>query len=140
VAFKVFDDKRVYQYKGEDVHHTKGLLCIDCHSSHEVMGDGKDYLHEEYAVALSCSDCHYKDEPRSITYDELDVESKLVFMHRNYTHTDKNILIVEEDGHPLVNTYVEEDGQVYLIGKKDGEAVIVSQVKPYKAWCKEKKI
>ena len=31
-VYKVFEDKRVYEFKGADVHHSKGLLCIDCHS------------------------------------------------------------------------------------------------------------
>lgn len=119
--FKQFEDKRIYEFKGADIHHSKGLLCIDCHSSHEVMGDGKDYLHEENAVKLSCADCHYKEEPLSIAYDELDIESSLVFMHRNYQHQEKPMLKVQEDGHPLVNTYLNDNGEVYLIGKKDGK-------------------
>ena len=119
-GFKVFEDKRVYSYQGEDVHHAKGMLCIDCHSSHEVMGDGKDYLHEENAVTLSCADCHFKEKPMTIAYSELDTESSLVFLHREYKHTDKRMLAVKKDGHPLVNTYVDEDDNVFLIGKKDG--------------------
>ena len=125
-SYKVFDDKRVYEYKGGDVHHTKGLLCIDCHSSHEVMGDGKTYLHEEDAVSLSCADCHYKDEPFTMPYDSLDKESLLVFMHRNYEHSDKEMLMVREDQHPLVNTFLE-DGQVYLLGKKDGKKHLINK-------------
>lgn len=119
--YKQFEDMRIYEFKGADIHHSKGLLCIDCHSSHEVMGDGKDYLHEEDAVKLSCSDCHFKEEPLTMAYDELDIESSLVFMHRNYQHKEKPILKVKEDGHPLVNTYVNDKGEAYLIGKKDGK-------------------
>ena len=124
---KVFEDKRVYEYKGVDVHHSKGLLCIDCHSSHEVMGDGKDYLHEEDAVSLNCSDCHVKDTPNTITYGELDQESLLVFMHRGYSHNDREMLAVKEDAHPLVNTVVETDGEIYLIGKKDGKRHLIKK-------------
>ena len=120
-GFKVFEDKRVYEYKGEDVHHTKGLLCIDCHSSHEVMGDGKDYLHEEQAVSLQCSDCHFKNEPNTVAYKDLDKESSLVFLHRDYKHQDKKMLAVKKDGHPLVNTFIDENNDVFLIGKKDGK-------------------
>ena len=125
--FKMFEDKRIYEYKGADVHHSKGLLCIDCHSSHEVMGDGTDYMHEEDAVKLECSDCHYKDAPKTIPYEELDIESALVFMHRDYQHQDRPILIAEKDGHPLVNTFLNEQGEVYLIGKKDGKEHLVKK-------------
>lgn len=120
-GFKVFEDKRVYVFKGEDVHHNRGLLCIDCHSSHEVMGDGKKYLHQESAVKLNCADCHYKDKPNTISYDELDKESLLVFLHRDYKHQDKKIISVKDGGHPLVNTFVDENDAVFLIGKKDGK-------------------
>ncbi len=119
-GFKVLEDKRVYTYKGEDIHHTRGMLCIDCHSSHEVMGDGISYSHEEQAVKLQCSDCHFKEKPNTIDYDALDDESLLVFLHREYSHTDKQIIVVEKDGHPLVNTYVDSLGNAFLIGKKDG--------------------
>ena len=119
-GFKVFDDKRVYEFHGEDVHHARGMSCIDCHSSHEVMGDGKLHLHAEDAVSLQCSDCHYRGKPNTTTYDKLDTESLLVFTHRAYQHLDKKMLTVQKDRHPLVNTYVDTDGQVYLIDKKDG--------------------
>lgn len=126
-AYKVFEDERVYAYKGEDVHHAKGMLCIDCHSSHEVMGDGKSYIHEEDAVKLSCADCHFKDRPATLSYAELDAESLLVFMHRNYTHQDKKMLSVKEDNHPLVNTYIDENNEVYLLGKKDGKKHLIKK-------------
>jgi len=116
----VLEDQRVYKHLEEDVHHTKGLLCIDCHSSHEVMGNGKRYAHEEDAVTLQCSDCHFKEKPNTISYDSLDAESSLVFFHRDYKHSDKQILVAKKDNHPLVNTYVDSLGDAFLIGKKDG--------------------
>jgi hypothetical protein len=119
-TYKVLEDKRVYKYIKEDIHHTKGLLCIDCHSSHEVMGDGNFYTHEEDAVALQCSDCHFREKPNTIPYDSLDAESLLVFLHRDYSHTDKDILVAEKDNHPLVNTYVDSVGNAFLISKNDG--------------------
>lgn len=118
-AYSVLEDKRVYKHLEPDVHHTKGLLCIDCHSSHEVMGTGEKYLHQEDAVSLQCSDCHYKESPNTIPYDSLDRESLLVFLHRDYKHADKEIIAVKKDGHPLVNTFVDSTGQAYLISKKD---------------------
>lgn len=120
-GYRVLDDKRVYKYIEEDVHHTKGLLCIDCHSSHEVMGDGNKYTHEEQAVKVQCSDCHFKEKPNTIPYDSLDAESLLVFLHRDYKHSDNQIISVEKDGHPLVNTFIDSIGNAFLIGKKDGE-------------------
>lgn len=41
-----------------DVHHERGLACIDCHTKNDVMGDGKLHGAMEQAVEISCSDCH----------------------------------------------------------------------------------
>lgn len=130
--YRILEDKRVYVQKTEDVHHAKGLLCIDCHSSHEVMGNGQSYLHEEQAVTLQCSDCHYKESPNTLSYDELDEESLLVWLHRNYSHDDKLILKVEKDGHPLVNTYVDTLGNAFLISKN---AKSLHEIKPQSQIC-----
>ncbi len=118
--YTVLEDKRVYKHMEDDVHHAKGMLCIDCHTSHEVMGTGKNYTHEEDAVTLQCSDCHFKEQPNTIPYDSLDTESLLVFLHRDYTHSDKEIIIAKKDGHPIVNTYVDSTGNAFLISKNDG--------------------
>ena len=130
--YTVLDDKRVYKNLEKDVHHSKGLLCIDCHSSHEVMGDGNKYAHEEQAVKLQCADCHFKEKPNTIPYDSLDVESMLVFFHRDYKHEDKQIIVAEKDGHPLVNTYVDSLGDAYLISKKDGS---LHNLNPQSEFC-----
>ncbi|SEQ53859.1 hypothetical protein SAMN05421824_1927 [Hyunsoonleella jejuensis] len=130
--YSVLEDKRVYKHLEEDVHHAKGLLCIDCHSSHEVMGNGLSYAHEEEAVTLQCSDCHFKEKPNTIPYDSLDRESMLVFLHRDYTHTDKQIIAVEKDGHPLVNTFVDSTGNAFLIGKNDNN---LHKLKPQSDVC-----
>ncbi|MBT8317129.1 MAG: hypothetical protein HKP59_05860 [Lutibacter sp.] len=119
-GYKTAEDKRVYKYIEEDIHHTKGMLCIDCHSSHEVMGTGKKYAHEEQAVTLQCADCHFKEKPNTISYDSLDAESILVFLHRDYKHYDKEMIAVKKDNHPLVNTFIDAEGNAFLIGKKDG--------------------
>ncbi|MGV6846010.1 MAG: hypothetical protein ACWA42_07795, partial [Lutibacter sp.] len=119
--YRILEGNRVYTKKQEDVHHSKGMLCIDCHSSHEVMGDGKKYAHEEQAVKLQCADCHFKEKPNTIPYDSLDAESLKVFLHRNYSHQKNRILVAKKDKHPLVNTFVDSVGNAFLIGKGDGK-------------------
>ncbi|MDA8418028.1 MAG: hypothetical protein M0Z90_03240 [Desulfobacteraceae bacterium] len=46
-----------------DVHFTKGLACIDCHTRNEVMGDGKRYAHFEEQLEISCTTCHTQGRP-----------------------------------------------------------------------------
>ncbi|MFD1315820.1 hypothetical protein [Namhaeicola litoreus] len=119
--FKRNQDGRIYSFQGEDVHHKGGMLCIDCHTSHEVMGDGKTYLHEENAVKIECADCHFKDEPQTVTYAELDTESYFVWMHREYQHKDKKMLKKRKGGEPLINTFLDDEKKAFLIGKENGK-------------------
>lgn len=41
-----------------DIHHQKGMHCIDCHTVNDVMGDGNIYPQMDYAVEIECTSCH----------------------------------------------------------------------------------
>jgi hypothetical protein len=41
-----------------DVHHQRGMNCVDCHTRGDVMGDGFLYARMEDAVEMSCEVCH----------------------------------------------------------------------------------
>lgn len=41
-----------------DVHHERGMHCIDCHTANDVMGDGVLYGKMEDAVEIGCAACH----------------------------------------------------------------------------------
>ncbi len=41
-----------------DVHHQRGMHCIDCHTSRDTMGDGEIYPVMDHAVEVECSTCH----------------------------------------------------------------------------------
>jgi Ca2+-binding EF-hand superfamily protein len=41
-----------------DVHHERGMHCIDCHTLSDVMGDGELHGQMEYGVEISCEGCH----------------------------------------------------------------------------------
>ncbi len=41
-----------------DVHHEKGLHCIDCHTARDTMGDGDIYPNMDHAVEMECETCH----------------------------------------------------------------------------------
>jgi hypothetical protein len=49
---------RFYLEIADDVHHAKGMECIDCHTRNEIMGDGTSYAHYEDQVEISCQVCH----------------------------------------------------------------------------------
>lgn len=41
-----------------DVHHERGMHCIDCHTLADVMGDGNIYPQMDHAVEIECTSCH----------------------------------------------------------------------------------
>lgn len=49
---------RFYLEIADDVHHAKGMECIDCHTRDEIMGDGTSYAHYEDQLEISCRTCH----------------------------------------------------------------------------------
>jgi hypothetical protein len=47
-----------YTQQTPDVHYTRGLACIDCHTEREVHGDGRLYAKRQYEVEVRCESCH----------------------------------------------------------------------------------
>jgi hypothetical protein len=41
-----------------DVHFTRGMACIDCHTEREMHGDGRMYAKRHYEVEVRCENCH----------------------------------------------------------------------------------
>lgn len=41
-----------------DVHHQRGMHCIDCHTQNDVMGDGNLWPQMDHAVEIECDSCH----------------------------------------------------------------------------------
>jgi len=47
-----------YHQLAKDVHAERGMLCVDCHASQEVMGDGGVYASQRVSPGRGCEDCH----------------------------------------------------------------------------------
>lgn len=119
--YRVLEDKRVFEKKDADVHHQAGLLCVDCHSYSEVMGNGEKYFHKEEAVKISCEDCHTEIFTHTSDFASLPAESKNVFTLRNQFDSDVIIATSKAGNYPLLNIRVVNEDSAYLSGKKDGK-------------------
>ncbi len=62
------EDGRKLKKGVEDIHKTKGMSCVDCHKSMDVMGDGKNHLDKRDAIYTKCESCH--DLPGSKNHNE----------------------------------------------------------------------
>ncbi len=54
----LWKDGRKLKKISPDIHYTKGLHCIDCHTREEIMGDGTFYKNIESALEITCETCH----------------------------------------------------------------------------------
>ena len=41
-----------------DIHHERGMHCVDCHTLGDIMGDGRLHGQMEQQVEISCEACH----------------------------------------------------------------------------------
>ena len=53
-----YADGRFFLKVKADVHHEKGIVCIDCHTQREIMGDGTYHAHFEEQLEVTCLTCH----------------------------------------------------------------------------------
>jgi nitrate/TMAO reductase-like tetraheme cytochrome c subunit len=120
-ALRVLDDGRVFTRAADDVHHARGLDCVDCHSAREVMGDGRTHAHADEAVSLRCEDCHATKLASQPVTTALDGESALIAALRGQSFTPDQRLGVTRTGDPLMNVLVDADGRGQLRRKRTGD-------------------
>ncbi len=58
LSSKQLDDGRYYRDLPQDVHHGSGMVCADCHTQKEVMGDGHEHAHMQEQLEIECETCH----------------------------------------------------------------------------------
>ncbi|MGK9476508.1 hypothetical protein [Melioribacter sp. OK-6-Me] len=134
IELRQLKDGRVFKKMLPDVHFEKGLLCIDCHLSAEVMGDGNYYTHKELQTEIQCLDCHNNGERKTVTVDNFDYESQKISELRNFDNS-KNYLLTGKNSLPIPNVYME-NGKVMLIKKANGN--IAEALPPLKQCIKDK--
>lgn len=133
-TYKQLMDGRVFQKAQDDVHHKAGMECIDCHLSIEIMGDGNLYHHMNEQLKVQCTDCH-SDTIKSISYSELDFETKKIVDLRNSKRENEKFLVTEKSDIALVNTYITSN-ETYLITQSSNKKL---KLIPPKQFCLEGK-
>lgn len=117
--YVVLEDKRIFEKIYPDVHHQSGMLCVDCHTSYETMGDGTLHAHKESQMQVACEDCHFEDPAKTIHKSDLDFENQKIIETRKYNQ--KYFLTIAKSGKALPNTFIDETGKAKLISKSTGE-------------------
>ncbi|MBN2645962.1 MAG: cytochrome C [Desulfuromonadaceae bacterium] len=112
-----------------DIHHDKGLECIDCHTSRDVMGDGYAYENMYLQTEITCEDCHGSgtEAPR---YEVVQRENhEAIRESRSYRRQVKtgDQLVVTAKGRAYSNVFYQ-DGAVVVYGKRDGRRHLSKQI------------
>ena len=118
-SLRLLEDGRAFKFVKEDIHHAKGIDCIDCHNSYELMGDGNVYLHKEDQVKIECVDCHLLEEADFVKKDKLDSEQQKIYNLRKYEHT--SFLKKNKTGKAILNTYERNDSLLLVIKNDEKE-------------------
>jgi len=114
------DDGRHFERVTPDVHHERGLECIDCHTSNELMGSGAPVARKTDQLRIGCADCHAA-KLASIDSASLDPESRTLLALRGWTLAPSQRVGATRGGEPLVNVVVDETGRGRLRRKRTGE-------------------
>ena len=119
---KIFSGARNITFIAEDIHFTKGMDCIDCHTSRDTMGDGYAYENAYRQTETRCVDCHGTGSTHPVFQTILRENDEAVRESKRYAikmHPGMK-MIVTGKGRKYSNVFYES-GNVYVLGKRTGK-------------------
>jgi hypothetical protein len=134
-------DGRLFERASADVHFENGMVCVDCHTSREVMGDGLAHATKSSQVRIACEDCH-SAQLRVAREDTTDGEARRIISllaarrqtedgPRGPSPDDRGRLVATHDGKDVfVNTRVDEHGVPRLIASGARKMLALKQPAP----------
>jgi hypothetical protein len=109
-----------------DVHHEKGLACIDCHLHTDLMGDGGGHLHKEEQVEITCEGCHDPRTNAEQAWHQVDDPITTTILRMNEQERAGAELVRRgRRGTPLWNLRPAQSGWL-MIGKVSGTSMQVT--------------
>jgi hypothetical protein len=122
-----------------DIHHEKGMACIDCHTGQDTMGDGSIHLFMKDQIEIRCEDCHGSHDLPPIGAGVHAGNQFLTALIRSLPFSkplEGETILLTSKGRPLPHVKLTEKGfrltskltgkehPVSIItGKKDGHAI-----------------
>ncbi len=107
----------------KDLHFKKGMDCIDCHTSNDIMGDGNIYSKQHEAVEIRCQTCHgtYNTFPEvGKIIDPNDPAILVSKYYQNGQNHEGDILALSEKKQKLSNVKMI-DNKLSVVGKRTGK-------------------
>lgn len=114
-------DERSFTHIAPDVHFERGMECIDCHTSREVMGDGYAAAAMQGQLEIGCADCHGDgvNRPRFVAVTrehELPLRESRHYGHA--LHPGDRVALTSRD-RPYSNVFARGDS-VLVVLKRSG--------------------
>ena len=105
-----------------DIHHEKGLECIDCHTSRDIMGDGYAYENMYRQTEISCEDCHgsISERPRIEQISRENDEALRESAHYKRQMQQGDGMVLTTKGRKYSNVFFEND-KIWVQGKRNGK-------------------
>lgn len=107
-----------------DIHRKKGMVCMDCHTQSDVMGDGDIYSKGIEQVEIRCETCHGGVDSSPVTAKITDPGDRAIRSSRANPNLKNKVgdnLVVSARGNKLVNVKAVKK-EIVLVGKLDGKA------------------
>lgn len=121
-AFRQLEDGRWFRMVPPDVHHERGLACVDCHTAQEVMGAGHVVRDKLEQVRVRCEDCHAANLA-AVAPAAVDPESRRLLALRGTRIPEGLRFGRTRDGDALIHVRVDQNGRGRLVGKVTGREV-----------------
>ncbi|MBU1741648.1 MAG: hypothetical protein KKC37_08895, partial [Proteobacteria bacterium] len=119
--FQRLSDGRYYLNLAPDVHHQQGMHCIDCHTSEDLMGDGRIYGRMRRAVKIRCQTCHggYQLRPRLGVAEDREFRWKVSSL-KSMKLEPGDRPVLDNGGKPLSNVF-QRGKKIVLVSKVTGK-------------------
>jgi len=111
-----------YHHLLPDVHHDRGIHCIDCHPVEEIMGEGSVHSHAGEQVGIRCTDCHGRPGKPPVHREVASSDQRALRaakLNPFYDLFPGQKVLTTSKGHLLTSTF-ERDGEWFLLSKADG--------------------
>jgi hypothetical protein len=119
---RIFSGARNITYITEDIHFTKGMDCIDCHTSRDTMGDGYAYENAYHQTETRCQDCHGSGSKQPVFQTIVRENDEAVRESKSYATKMRPgmKMIITGKGRKYSNVFYES-GNVYVLSKRTGK-------------------
>ncbi len=117
-----------------DVHHEKGMGCIDCHTGQDTMGDGSVHKFMKDQIEIRCEDCHGSHSAVPATTTVSSANQLLAALIRSLPFaklSEGETILLTSKGRPLPHVRLTERGYLLtskLTGKEHPVSIITGKM------------